>query len=250
MPKSSGKTITIPNLNIPKNATPFLVALLVIAAFLIGTMYTKISYLEKGTTAGTVAQAPSQPNQAVPTPAPGQKVDVGVGRLETLGNKNAKVTMIEFSDFQCPFCRSFWRDTFTQIKKEYIDTGKVRFAYRHLPLGFHPGAIPAAEATECANEQGKFWEMHDKIFQEQDKQGTGTIQFTIDDVKKWAKDIGLNLDSCLDSKKYAKNVTEDEQTAQKIGATGTPTFVINGQLVVGAQPFASFKTLIDAELAK
>lgn len=236
--------VNIPDFNL-KNPTPLLMVLLVIAAFVIGTLWTKVSYLEKGGIAPTLGT-----NQAAPTPAPGQKVDVEVGRLETLGNKDAKVTIIEFSDFQCPFCRSFWRDTFPQIKKEYIDTGKVRFAYRHLPLSFHAAAVPSALASECANEQGKFWEMHDKIFGEQDKQGTGTIEYTSDDLKKWAKEIGLNIDSCLDSKKYANNVTDDEKEAGRIGATGTPTFVVNGQVTVGAQPFASFKTLIDAELAK
>lgn len=240
---------SLPNFNLGKNTTPLLVILLIVASFLLGSLWTKVSYLEGGTgllggaqTAGTQETAPAA--------QPGQKVDVEIGHLPTLGNKDAKVTMIEFSDFQCPFCRSFWRDTLPQIKKEYIDTGKVRFAYRHLPLDFHAGAVPAAEASECANEQGKFWEMHDKIFEEQDKQGTGTIQFTTDDVKKWAKGIGLNLDSCLDSKKYSNNVTDDLKEAQRIGANGTPTFVINGQVAVGAQPFESFKAIIDAELTK
>lgn len=108
-----------------------------------------------------------------------------------LGDENAPVVMIEFSDFQCPFCRSFWRDTLPLIKSEYIDTGKVRFVYRDFPLGFHQGAMPAAQAAECAREQDKFWEMHDKIFIEQEKQGTGTIQFGADDLKRWASEIGL-----------------------------------------------------------
>lgn len=246
--------VNIPDFNLGKNQTPILVVLLIIAAFLIGSLLTKVSYLEKGSstsqTSGTTAGSQTQPTQ----PAPGQKVDVTLGHLPTLGNKNAKIEIVEFSDFQCPFCRSFWRDTLPQIKKEYIDTGKAVFAYRHLPLtSIHPGAVPAAEASECANEQGKFWQMHDKIFQEQDKQGQGTVQFTNDDLKKWAANLDLDsakFNSCFDSKKYSKNVTEDEQDSQKIGATGTPTFVINGQLTVGAQPFQSFKTLIDQELSK
>jgi len=238
--------VNIPNFNLGKNTTPILVVLLVVAAFLIGALWTKVSLLEKGGSTSTTITT-----GAAPTPVPGQKVDVGIGHLQTLGNKNAKVTVIEFSDFQCPFCRSFWRDTLPQIKKEYIDTGKVLFAYRHFPLrSIHPGAAPAAEASECANEQGKFWEMHDKIFAEQDKQGQGTIQFTNDDLKKWASEIGLNINSCLDSGKYSKNVTEDEQAGNTATTTGTPTFVVNGQVTVGAQPFESFKAIIDQELSK
>jgi len=94
-----------------------------------------------------------------------------------IGNPGATVVMLEFSDYQCPFCRAFWRDAFAQIKRDYIDTGKLKFVHRDFPLAFHPAAIPAAEAVECAREQGKFWEMQDKIFSEQDKQGQDTIQF-------------------------------------------------------------------------
>ncbi|OGH14525.1 MAG: hypothetical protein A2687_05700 [Candidatus Levybacteria bacterium RIFCSPHIGHO2_01_FULL_38_26] len=95
------------------------------------------------------------------------KVSVDNGLLPPLGDQNAKVTIVEFSDFECPFCRQFFTGTFPQIKSEYIDTGKVVMYYRHYPLPFHPLAQPFALASECANEQGKFWEFHDKIFQEQ-----------------------------------------------------------------------------------
>lgn len=170
-----------------------------------------------------------------------------------LGDKDAPVVMIEFSDLQCPFCRSFWRDTLPLIKSEYIDTGKVRFVYRDFPLSFHPGAMPAAQAVECAEEQSKFWEMHDKIFIEQDKQGSGTIQFGVGDLKKWAGEINLNagkFNSCLDSQKYAEEVNNDAKDGQAAGVTGTPGFFINGRLVVGAQPFSVFKSVIDEELKK
>lgn len=168
-----------------------------------------------------------------------------------LGDKDAPVVMIEFSDFQCPFCRFFWRDTFPSVKSQYIDTGKVKFVYRDFPLSFHPGAMPAAQATECAEEQGKFWEMHDKIFSEQDKLGSGTVQFDADDLKKWASEIGLNVsdfNSCLDSQKYATEADNDLKEGQAAGVSGTPGFFINGRLVVGAQPFNAFKTIIEEEL--
>jgi len=182
-----------------------------------------------------------------------QKVKVSVDDDAYLGNKNAPVTIIEFSDFQCPFCRSFWRDTLPLIKSEYIDTGKVRLVYRDFPLNFHPGAMPAAQGAECAREQGKFWEMHDKIFSEQDKQGSGTIQFSISDIKRWASGIVLDtgkFNSCLDSGKYADEVNKDIKAGQSAGVTGTPSFFINGRLIVGAQPFNAFKAIIDEELKK
>src|SRR3989344_6166493 len=94
-------------------------------------------------------------------------VQVKDGHLPILGSKDAKVTLIEFSDFECPFCRNFYKDTELSIRKEYVDTGKVKMLYRHYPLPFHPSAMPFAIASECANEQGKFWEMHDKIFTSQ-----------------------------------------------------------------------------------
>lgn len=170
-----------------------------------------------------------------------------------LGDENAPVVMIEFSDFQCPFCRSFWQDTFPKIKSQYIDTGKVKFVYRDFPLSFHAGAMPAAQAAECAEDQGKFWEMHDKIFSEQAKQGGGTIQFGVADVKKWAGEIGLDtgkLNSCLDSQKYAEEVEKDIADGSSAGVSGTPGFFINGRLVVGAQPFSVFQSLIEEELQK
>ncbi|MDP3763618.1 MAG: DsbA family protein [bacterium] len=190
---------------------------------------------------------------AIGNEQPSGPVNVSADDDAYLGNKNAPVTLIEFSDFQCPFCRKFYRETLPQIKKEYIDTGKARLVYRDFPLSFHPGATPAAEGTECAREQGKFWEMHDVIFDEQEKQGSGTIQFTADDVKKWAAKIGLNtskFNQCLDSGKYKKEVEKDITDGSAAGVTGTPAVFINGRLVVGAQPFAAFKVIIDEELKK
>lgn len=168
-----------------------------------------------------------------------------------LGNADAKVTIVEFSDFQCPFCRTFFNDTYSQLKKEYIDTGKVRFVFRHFPLSFHPGAKPAAIASLCAKDQGKFWEMHDIIFAEQEKKGQGTVTFEIADLKTWAKKLSLNtteFNSCLDSETYAAQVDIDINAGIAAGVEGTPSFFVNGTLLVGAQPFSEFQTAIDAEL--
>jgi protein-disulfide isomerase len=172
---------------------------------------------------------------------------------DIMGNKNAKVTIVEFSDYQCSFCRRFWSDTLPPIKKEYIDTGKVKFVYRDFPLNFHPSAQASAEAAECAADQGKFWEMHDKLFAEQAKKGTGTIQYTVNDIKSWAVQIGLNsttFNSCLDSGKYKSEVDKDAADGAKIGINGTPGFIIGSQTISGAYPFSEFKRVIDSELAK
>lgn len=168
-----------------------------------------------------------------------------------LGRADAPVTIIEFSDFQCPFCRTFWKETLPQIKQEYIDKGKVKLVYRDFPLSFHPSAMPAAQASECADEQGKFWEMHDVIFQEQEKQGEGTITFTVNDLKNWALKIGLDasqFNQCLDSEKYKTEVEKDGADGSLAGVNGTPAFFVNNQLLAGAQPFSAFKTVIDRAL--
>ncbi len=196
----------------------------------------------------------STPQPGQPTPGAKAKVDIKISPEDhVLGNEDAKVTIVEFSDFQCPFCRSFWKDTLSQIRTEYIDTGKAKLVYKHFPLDFHPSAKIAAQASECASEQSKFWEMHDKIYAEQEKLGTGTVQFTAKDLKKWAVQIGLEakaFNACLDSGKYAARVDSDAAYGAQLGVSGTPSFFVNGQLTVGAQPFATFKALIDTELNK
>jgi len=163
-----------------------------------------------------------------------------------LGNKNAPLTIVEFSDFQCPYCGRFRTETLDQIKSEYVDTGKVNFVYRDFPLtSIHPNAQPAAEAAECANEQGKYWEYHDILFSNQQSLSTSNY-------KKWAADLGLNTDKfndCVDSRKYKDEVEKDSADAQAAGGRGTPYFIIGSTPLSGAQPFANFKAVIDAELA-
>jgi len=177
-----------------------------------------------------------------------------------LGNPNAKVTIVEFSDFQCPFCRQFFVDTFSQLKQKYIDTGKVRLIYRNFPLTqIHPAAQPAALAGECANDQGKFWQYHDKVFSEQQKRETNpavvtkTITFGATELKAWASQIGLDMtqfNQCFDGGKHTADVQVDLQAGSAAGVGGTPSFFIDGQLLVGAQPFDQFSQLIDRELKK
>jgi protein-disulfide isomerase len=161
-----------------------------------------------------------------------------------IGSADAPVTIIEFSDFECPFCGSFWADTYGQLKKDYVDTGKVRFIYRDFPLSFHPQAKPAALAAACAHEQGKFWPYHDKIFGNQ--KALGDASYTA-----WATELGLNaaqFSDCYSSGKYSDEVDEDMAAGSVAGVSGTPSFIINGQLIVGAQPLAAFKAAIETAL--
>ncbi len=163
---------------------------------------------------------------------------------EVLGNKNAPVTIIEFSDFQCPYCAKFYLETFPEIYENYIKTGKARFVYRDFPLSFHPNAQKAAEAAECAGNQDKFWEMSDKIFKNQKALDN-------DNLKVYAKEIGLNEDAfgkCLDKGEAANEVKKDFEEGAKYGVQGTPAFFINGISVSGAQPYSVFEKIIEEEL--
>ncbi|MBS3101952.1 DsbA family protein [Candidatus Woesearchaeota archaeon] len=163
----------------------------------------------------------------------------------TLGDKNAPVTIVSFEDYQCPFCGRAFQQTFPLIKKDYIDTGKVKYIYRDFPLSFHPEAEPAAEAANCAGEQGKYWEMHDSIFQNQDSMGNAAY-------KQFAQKIGLDtkkFNECLDSSKYKQEILDDFNYGSQVGVSGTPTFFINGIKLVGAHPYESFKQIIDTELS-
>ena len=176
---------------------------------------------------------------------PPQRVNLEVGDSPSMGNADAPVTIIEFSDYQCPFCGRFYSQTLPSIKRDYIDTGKVRFAYKDFPLeSIHPEATPAANAARCAGEQGKYWEFHDKTFENQDLLSTASYN-------QWAQEIGLNtapFAECVKSNKYASAVRDDLRTGSAAGVQGTPAFLINGLLVSGAQPYTVFQQVIDAEL--
>ena len=121
-----------------------------------------------------------------------------------LGDPDATVTIIEFADYQCPMCRAFWKDTMPRIKEQYVDTGKVQIVFRDFPQSVHPEASAAAMAAECAEDQGKYWEYHDKIFEEQDgrRRGDDVVRFRTADLKRWGKDVGLDtaaFNECVDS---------------------------------------------------
>lgn len=237
---------SIPSL--PKDLTPFLVVLLIIASFLLGMLITKVQYLEKGAAGVTVPTQAAAPGQ--PSPALG-KQNVDNGHFPVKGNPNAKVTVIEFADFRCPFCEKVFTDVEPQLQKDYIDTGKVKFYFRQYAF-LGPASTVAANAAECANEQSKFWDMHDYLYKNQPAE-TDTSMYTTDNLAQIAGTLGMNTDqfrTCLDSKKYDKNVSGDFAAGQKAGVNATPTFYIDGNQLVGAQPYSAFQTLIDQELKK
>lgn len=219
---------------------------LFLGALLVASFVTNIyviSTVSDVRTGGSPAPYPSAPSPSAPS-APSAPVNVAATG-PSLGDEDAPVTIIEFSDFECPFCKRFNDQTFQQIKANYVDTGKVRVVFRHYPLPFHANAQKAHEASMCADDQDKFWEYHDAIFAQQTNLGVPAL-------KQMAVSLGLNtatFNSCLDSGKYAQYVQDDLAAGSAAGVSGTPSFFVNGQIVVGAQPYSAFQQAIEAALA-
>jgi len=197
----------------------------------------------------TTGNTPSAP---VPSSQPPQPVRVKLPLKDgiTLGSPEAPVTMVEFADFQCGFCKRFHEQTFPEIKKQFIDTGKVRYISRNLALQFHQDAAKAAQASLCAADQGKYWEMRDEILKHNNALKPA-------DLAAYAGTIGLDADkfnACLNSDAHQEQIRQDGTDAGAVGITGTPSFVIgktakdvlDGVKIVGAKPFPDFQ----AEIAK
>ncbi|MBI4359140.1 MAG: DsbA family protein [Candidatus Nealsonbacteria bacterium] len=191
-----------------------------------------------------------QQGEAPPEPNPTDKLGATIETIipidgdPVLGSPSAKVTMIEFSDFQCPFCKMYSLDTFPKIKSQYVDAGQVKIVFKNFPVPGHSYAVVAAEAGECAFEQNKFWEYKEKLFENQ-------ANLDAENLKRYAQDLGLNaakFNSCLDSKKYQSRVEGDARNGQEAGIRGTPSFVINGTLIPGAYPFSDFEKIIEEKL--
>jgi protein-disulfide isomerase len=190
---------------------------------------------------------------AAPAPTEHVKMSVGTGWY-SMGRDDAPVTMVEFTDYQCPFCRRFETDSFAKLKTEYIDTGKVRFVSRDLPLEFHPNAPGAAVAARCAGEQNKFWEMRDAMMLD-----TAT-DLGSESILKYGQKTNLDMtafSACLKEKKFTSAIQKDTADAGALGISGTPSFVIGktdkteiaGVRIVGAVPFAVFDSTIKDMLA-
>jgi protein-disulfide isomerase len=186
-----------------------------------------------------------QPDAADPSPAP----SVGQGPGNTLGDPNAPVKLIEYADFQCPYCMRYSQETEPKIVEQYVKTGKVFYEYRSVGGFIGPESAAAAEAAYCAGDQGKFWEYHDALFSHWTGENVG--DFASDKLLQYAQSVGLDqaaFSECLSSSKYAARVQQDASNARADGVQATPSFLVNGKLIEGAEPFSVFQKAIDAAL--
>jgi protein-disulfide isomerase len=185
-----------------------------------------------------------QAKPAAPQPEQITRTKLNLDGFAMLGSKDAPLTMVEFTDYQCPFCQRFHVATFGELKKNYIDTGKVRFYSRDMPLDFHPNALRAAQAARCSAEQGQFWSLRNLM-------GANPDKLDLEHILGFATDLKMDttkLRTCVESEKYKNSVETDVMEAMKIGATGTPTFVVgkstpegvDGEVMIGAQPYQMF----------
>jgi protein-disulfide isomerase len=175
-------------------------------------------------------------------------VKVTIGNLPILGEEKAKVEIVVFSDYQCPYCERFFKTVEPILRDQYVKTGKAKIAWRDFAF-LGPESFLAAEAARCANDQGKFWQYHDLLFMKQNGENQGT--FAKEKLKSFALELGLNqtdFDSCLDSGKYTQAVKDDSDYGKSIGVTGTPATFISGELIEGvdpSDPFTRFKAVLD-----
>jgi protein-disulfide isomerase len=224
-------------------------SVLVVLAFAVGIL---VGYVAWGRDVAVAAVAPTapaaaqQPSGIVEAPVTPEvaRYDIPIEGYPSLGPEDAKIVIVEFSDFQCPFCRRFHEQTYKPLLEAY--PGQIRFVYRNLPLPatMHPDAMSAAVASLCANDQNAYWDYHEKLFSS-DTLGEETyIQY--------ATDLGLNVEdftACLSSGKHDDFIEQDMAFSSNLGVQSTPTFFVNGMAIVGAQPLSSFTQIIDKELA-
>jgi protein-disulfide isomerase len=221
-------------------------AILVVLAFAAGIL---TGYVAWGRDVTVPAAAASQPAgeaaEATEAPQPRYvRYDIPTEGYPSLGPEDAEIVIVEFSDFQCPYCQRFHQQTFPDLLAAY--PGKIRFVYRNFPLppSMHPDAMSAAVAALCAGDQNSYWEYHDKLF---DGNALGEETYL-----QYAEELGLNLEeftACLSSGKHDEFIERDMEFSTNLGVQSTPTFFVNGLAVVGAQPLSSFTQLIDKELA-
>ena len=223
-------------------------AVLTVLAFAVGVLlgYVVWGYPSGGGQAQTAQEAqPSGPIAEAPITEEPQFVryDIPIEGSPALGPADAPITIVEFSDYQCPFCRRWHEEVYEQLLAAY--PGKIRMVYRHLPLtSIHPDAQPAAEAAMCAGDQDAYWPFHNKLFSSDSLSAATFVQY--------AQELSLNVEdfnACVTERKYKEAVESDIDFAVNLGVRSTPTFFINGLAIVGAQPLEVFKQVIDKELA-
>ncbi len=226
---------------------PFLIVA-IICAWIIGMSILGAGYLISKEFAKQSSVNNITNNAAQASTAP-VNINVPAGE-NVLGDNHAKVTIVEFADFQCPFCGEWQKEVFPELKKQYIDTGKVRFVYMDYAF-LGQESVQAAEAARCAADQNRFWEYHDKLFASQNGENEGA--FSDSNLKKFAHDLSLNTDifnSCLDTHMHSSEVGESSNNGNSHGVNSTPTIFIDGIKSEGVAPFQSYQQIIETELAK
>jgi protein-disulfide isomerase len=241
----------------PQNKDRFLPIAIIVAAVLIGgSVIFAALYKSNPAAAGTVTG--NNPAAAAPQPSVSATQVMQLSSHDSiLGNANAPVTLIEYGDYQCPFCGQFFSQTQPQIVANYVNTGKVKMVFRNFAF-LGPESTAAAQAAECARDQNQGWKYSDALYAAKvadDAKGGGESDgfFNRALFLKLAGQVGLNASqftSCIDGNKYASLVAQEKADATAAGVNSTPTVFINGQTVIGAQPYAAFKSVIDAALAK
>lgn len=223
-----------------------LIIAILIGAWIIGMSVLGAGYLISKEVAKNYAI-----NNVNTEPLPIGPIDIEVpAGVPVLGDNNAKVTIVEFADFQCPFCGQWHKEIFPQLKKEYIDTGKARFIFMDFAF-LGEESSKAAEAARCAQDQGKFWEYHDELLANQKGENEGA--FNDSNLKKFASQIKLDMakfNACFDARVNKPLLEESTTKASNYGVTSTPSVYINGNLLEGLMPFNSYKQIIETELDK
>ncbi len=221
----------------------FLAVSILVAAFVIGGSFIYGAGV-KGSNAGLAQVNGGNPDEIPEIP---QGTPPTIDDDVILGDPNAPVTVIAFGDYQCPFCKKLFDESESQLRKEYIETGKVKMVYRDFPLdSIHPFARGAGEAAECARDEGKYWTFHDQLFARQAEISGDTTLFV--SIAGNLKFNLANFENCIESRKYKDEVERDYQDGTAAGVRGTPATFINGKLISGAVPYATFKAAIDEAL--
>jgi len=249
----------------PKKSTPTgiiiaLVAVVAVAAFFAGLYFSNLDsdQITKSDLDDAISRIESKIGNNLPSPTlPLQPIKISLDDDPIRGNPDAPITIVEFSDYQCPFCAKFYAQTLPLLLEEYIDEGKVNLVYRDFPVQrIHPNALAAAAAAECADEQGKYWEYHDTLFEKQNAWAKLDSNSAISTFSQFAAEIELEqqqFDNCLESGKYLEEVQADFSDGKNYQVTGTPGFFIGNEdigfvKIIGAKPYDAFKKVIDAQL--
>jgi len=233
--------------------TYLLTATLVLFAFLAGSFWTKTRLAQKQPSAdsqpGEETKPIQQPQEEVQVLGEQAQAEIIKGASAVKGPDGAPVTIVEFSEYQCPFCKKYVDEAYAQIMENYAD--QIRYIFRDYPLPFHQHSQKTAEAARCAGEQGKYWKYHDHLFANKEK--WEAEEDATETLIGFGAELGLNkekLRQCLAEEKFSQAIQDDLALGKKFGVAGTPTFFINGTKLVGAQPYQAFEELIKKELEK